>query len=100
LTRKHRAQQNKQIDSYFAKEKIKMALKKYDDEYRERVSSILKNKADVLPEDSNITHAQASEINDDRNVKLIESFSLWLRMTFTGDCEDMVNAFCYFPIIT
>lgn len=39
----------------------------------------------------NVDARTAQEINDPRNIQLIESFSVWLRSTKTGDCEDMAR---------
>jgi hypothetical protein len=33
----------------------------------------------------------AAKINEPRFLQLIESFSVWLRYTYTGDCEDMAR---------
>ena len=38
-----------------------------------------------------ITVRRAARLNAPANVRLIESFSVWLRATFTGDCEDMAR---------
>jgi len=40
-----------------------------------------------MPE--HVDQQQATHCNNLRYVKLIESFSVWMRMTKTGDCEDM-----------
>ena len=41
--------------------------------------------------EASIAARRAARLNAPANVRLIESFSVWLRATFTGDCEDMAR---------
>ena len=41
--------------------------------------------------EASIAVQRAARLNAPANVRLIESFSVWLRATFTGDCEDMAR---------
>lgn len=76
------------VESFFTEGAYRQDLKTYDQEYQRYASQILDNQQ-VTKHSPNVSKYVADQVNEFKHVKLIESFSVWLRMTMTGDCEDM-----------